>query len=129
MTGYNRAETDIEAPKERRKSSDFWIYAKNIITLSSWIVFLIALIMSYYIAPETNYGVVRYYDIEIRKFWLTPLTGYLYILLWFSAVGSYIALLVDKYRSRRHTDYTNFNLYILLMINLAWLAYILFKAI
>jgi uncharacterized membrane protein len=129
MTGSNRAKTNNEEHKERRKSNDFWIYAKNIISLSSWLVFLIALVMSYYIAPETNYGVLRYYDIEIRKFWLTPLTGYLYILLWFSAFGSYIALLVDKYRSRRQTDYTNFNLYLLLVINLAWLAYILIKVL
>ncbi len=81
--------------------------------------------MSYYAVPEKDYGVLRYYDIEIRQFWLTPLTGYLYILLWLSALGSYVALLINKYRSRRQTDYTNFNLYFLLGINMVWLVYIL----
>lgn len=125
MTAAKSDENNTERRQERRDSMDFWIYTKFAITLTSWAVFLVALVMSYYAIPEKDYGVLRYYDIEIRQFWLTPLTGYLYILLWLSALGSYVALLINKYRSRRQTDYTNFNLYFLVGINMVWLVYIL----
>ena len=82
--------------------------------------------MSFYAAPESNYGVLRYYGIEVREFWLTPLTGYLFILLWLSALGSYAALLIDKYRSRRRVDNPHYNLMLLLIINLIWLIVILY---
>ncbi len=129
MTQSNSVETEQAPDKERRKSKDLWIIVKIVVSFGSWLAFLVALVMSYYIAPETDYGVLRYYNIEIRQFWLTPLTGYLYILLWLSALGSYVALLIVKYRSRRTTDYTHFNLYILLGVNLIWLTYILFQVL
>jgi len=111
--------------KERRISHDFWFYLARVLALLSWVMFVFALVMSFYAAPEKSYGVVRYYDIEIRQFWLTPLTGYLYIVIWVSGAGSYASMLVEKYRSRRHNDHTNFNLYFLLIINLIWLSVIL----
>ena len=112
--------------RERRKDNDLWGYLKNILAVLSWLVFLIALVMSYYAAPETNYGVLRYYDIEIRRFWLTPLTGYLYIFLWLSALGSYLALLIDKYRSRRRVDNPHYILVFLLSMSIIWLFVILY---
>ena len=51
------------------------VMLKKILVIISWLLFLVALIMSYYAAPDKDYGVLRYYDIEIRQFWLTPLTG------------------------------------------------------
>ncbi|WP_019028121.1 hypothetical protein [Colwellia piezophila] len=114
---------------DRRKTTDFWNYTQVILALLSWLVFLVALVMSYYAAPDKDYGVLRYYDIEIRQFWLTPLTGYLYILLWLSSLGSYLALMIEKYRSRRRSDNSNFTLIFLLIINLTWLVYILVKAV
>lgn len=111
--------------KERRKFHDFWFYLARILTIVSWIMFIFALAMSFYAAPEKSYGVVRYHDIEIRLFWLTPLTGYLYLVIWFSAAGSYASMLVERYRSRRQNDNTHYNLYFLLIINLIWLSVIL----
>ena len=116
--------TKVEQPIDRRKSIDFWHYTKTILALSSWLLFLIALVMSYYAAPDKDYGVLRYYGVEIRQFWLTPLTGYLYILLWLSAMGSYIALMTEKYRCRRLSDNPNYSLLFLLTINIAWLVYL-----
>ena len=112
---------------ERRKTIDGWYYTKNTLAVASWLTFLFALVMSYYAAPETNYGVVRYYDLEIRQFWLTPLTGYLYILLWFSALGSYLSMIIGKYRSRRKVDNAEYNLVFLLSVNLIWLLYLLYQ--
>jgi len=111
--------------KERRKSVDFWFYLAQVLALLSWVLFIFALVMSFYAAPEKSYGVLRYHDIEIRQFWLTPLTGYLYLVIWCSAAGSYASMLVEKYRSRRHLDYTHYHLYFVLIINIIWLAVIL----
>lgn len=119
---------EARQPLDRRKSTDFWYYTKTVLTLSSWLLFLIALVMSYYAAPDKDYGVLRYYDIEIRQFWLTPLTGYLYLLLWFSAMGSYIALMTEKYRCRRISDNPNYSLLFLLIVNISWLVYLIVQA-
>ena len=111
--------------KERRISLDFWFYLARVLAVVSWILFIFALGMSFYAAPEKSYGVVRYHNIEIRQFWLTPLTGYLYLVIWFSAAVSYASMLVEKYRSRRRHDNTHYNLYFILIINLIWLSVIL----
>ncbi len=111
--------------KERRKSADFWFYLAKTLTIISWLMFLFALIMSFYAAPEKSYGVTRYYDIEIRRFWLTPLTGYLYIVIWSSAAGSYTSQLINKYRNRRYSDISHYHLHLLLAMNLIWMAIIL----
>jgi hypothetical protein len=115
--------------KERRVSYDFWFYSAQVLAVVSWVMFLSALIMSFYAAPEKSYGVIRYHDIEIRQFWITPLTGYLYLIIWFSAAGSYTSTLIEKYRSRRRCDHTHYNLYFLLIINLTWLSVILSHAL
>mgnify|MGYP003384297935 CR=1 FL=1 len=115
----------IKSKKERRKSADFWFYLEKILSTISWVLFLFALIMSFYAAPEKNYGAMSYYEIEIRLFWLTPLTGYLYLVIWSSTVGSYASQLINKYRNRRYGDNLPYHLYFLLLINLIWLSVIL----
>jgi hypothetical protein len=67
---------------ERRESPDFWFYLSQVLTLLSWTLFVFALVISFYAAPEKSYGVIRYHNIEIRQFWLTPLTGY-----WWKNIG------------------------------------------
>ncbi len=128
MTQHRDEQTKIARKVDRRTMTDFWSYTRIMLALLSWLLFLIALVMSYYAAPDQDYGVLRYYDIEIRQFWLTPLTGYLFILLWLSALGSYLALIIDKYRCRRRSDNPHVNLMFLMGINLAWLVFILVKA-
>lgn len=114
---------------QRRQNTDVWSNVQSSLAVTSWLIFLIALVMSYYAAPDKDYGLLRYYNVEIRQFWLTPLTGYLYILLWLSALGSYLALITDKYRSRRRNDNPHYHLILLLAINLFWLVYILVKTL
>ncbi|MCW8832867.1 MAG: hypothetical protein OQK09_08760 [Colwellia sp.] len=111
--------------EERRISPDFWFYLAKSLSILSWVIFIFALVMSFYAAPEKSYGVARYYDLEIRRFWLTPLTGYLYLVIWASAAGSYTSLLIEKYRSRRNSDNPYHHLHFLLIINLIWMSTIL----
>jgi len=116
-----------EAFEERRKSSDIWIKATRILAILGWLVFIIALFVSYYAAPDKDFGVLRYHQITIRKFWLTPLTGYLYILLWLSAFFSYLCIIINKYRTRRATDDKQFNFMLLFLVSIAWVIYIVFQ--
>ncbi len=126
----NQMNSEQKLPtKDRRKSLDFWYYLARTPTISSWVACCAAVYISYYVAPETNYGVLRYYNIEVRQIWLTPLTGYLYLVIWFSAAGIYAATLIDKYRSRRRSDNTHYNAYFLLAFNLIWLSLILYHVL
>jgi hypothetical protein len=113
--------------KNRRSSTDIGVVLTRILALSGWVLFIFAIGMSYYAAPEQDYGLLRYKGIEIRQFWLTPLTGYLYIVLWVSALCSYFCLVLDHYRSRRRRDSKHFNLVLLLTVTIAWVMYILVK--
>ena len=113
--------------KNRRSSTDIGVVLTRILALSGWVIFIFAIGMSYYAAPEQDYGLLRYKGIEIRQFWLTPLTGYLYIVLWVSALCSYFCLVLDHYRSRRQRDSKHFNLVLLLTVTIAWVMYILVK--
>ena len=110
---------------ERRNAADIWTYIVRALAIIGWGLFVFALIVSYYAAPDSDYGILRYHDIEIRKFWLTPLTGYLYIVLWLSALSSYFCIILDKYRSRRKGDARQFNMLLLLIITIAWVSFIL----
>ncbi|GLX80339.1 hypothetical protein tinsulaeT_36790 [Thalassotalea insulae] len=109
---------------ERRKSEDFWHKALKVLALVAWGIFIVALILSYYAAPDSDFGVLRYHQMTIRKFWLTPMTGYLYILLWCSAFISYLSLIINKYRSRRKSDNKYFNFWLLFLISTAWVVYL-----
>jgi hypothetical protein len=117
----------VLATKNRRRSTDIGVVLTRVLALSGWALFIFAIVMSYFAAPEQDYGLLRYRDIEIRQFWLTPLTGYLYLVLWVSALCSYFCLVLDHYRSRRKQDSKHFNLVLLLTITVAWVVYILVK--
>ncbi len=112
---------------DRRKKVDIWVKIIRILALLGWLIFIVALFVSYYAAPDNDYGVLRYHQITIRKFWLTPLTGYLYILLWCSALLSYLCIIIDKYRSRRASDNKQFNFSLLFIVSIAWVVYIVFQ--
>ncbi|WP_448565241.1 hypothetical protein [Thalassotalea ganghwensis] len=114
---------------ERRKKQDNWTILLKVLAVASWLLFTFALIMSYYAAPEPAYGVVRYHGLAIREFWLTPLTGYLYVMLWLSALISYVSLILNRYRARRKTDNKHYNLWLLFFICVAWIVYIMIEII
>ena len=108
----------------RRQAPDKWIYISRFLAVTSWFFFIIALIVSFYAAPEEDYGLLRYKNIEIRDYWLKPLTGYLYISLWLSALISLICLVITNFRSRRAQDSKMFNLILLIITTTAWITYV-----
>lgn len=112
--------------EERRKTTNHWQILARILSIGGWVFFIVAIIISYYAAPEKSYGLLRYHHIEVRDAWLTPLTGYLFMVLIFSGFSSYLSLIINKYRQRRASDNTHFNVVLLLVITVAWATYIIF---
>ncbi|NQY63834.1 MAG: hypothetical protein HRT38_08850 [Alteromonadaceae bacterium] len=114
---------------DRRKGKDKLIIFARILAIGGWLLFIIALIISNYAAPETSYGFLRYRGIEVRTDWVRPFAGYLYIILWCSALSSYACLLIDKFRARRRDDSKHFNLVLLMLVVIAWGIYLLIKLV
>jgi len=113
--------------KERRNKSDFWLIASRVLAVGGWLFFIVALVVSFYAAPEVQYGFVRFHGIEVRKTWQPQLTYYLYMILWFNAISSIIAIAINHFRTRRASDVnSDFNLILLLFISIAWGLYIYF---
>lgn len=112
--------------KDRRKTQDSWRLIARVLAIFGWVLFIVALIVSHYAAPDQDYGYMRYRNIDVRDSWLTPMTGYLYVILWLSSLFSFITILIDKFRGRRATDNIRFNAVLLLTITIAWSAYIVF---
>lgn len=116
-----------ERRSDRRRKRDVWYKVTKILTLISWVFFILALFVSHYAAPENDYGILRYYDIEIRETWIKPLADYLYIILWTSGISSYIILVIDRFRARRKTDNKHFNTFLLLLVVISWVSYLIFE--
>lgn len=110
--------------EDRRKQPDIWVKIARALSVIAWVLFIVAMIVSHFAAPETDFGIVRYHDMESRKFWIKPLTNYLYATLWTAALISYICMVVNRYRARRATDNRNFYVKLLLVIIVAWVTYL-----
>lgn len=113
-----------EQNKERRNGPDFWVYSIRLLAVSGWLLLLFAIVLSYYAAPETEYAITRYHNIEVRKSWRVPLTYYLYLILWFNAATSLLCIIIAHFRERRISDTNNFNRILLLLTSIGWVAYI-----
>jgi len=112
---------------DRRNGADFWLILSRILAVLGWLFFIVALVVSFYAAPEVEYGFIKYQGVEVRKIWQPQLTSYLYIILWFNALTSFCAIVINHFRTRRVSDINiNFNLILLLLISVTWVVYIFF---
>ncbi|NMP32370.1 hypothetical protein HII17_12435 [Thalassotalea sp. M1531] len=113
---------------ERRKQKDSWVQLFQWLSLIGWSFFTLALVMSFYAAPEKDFGLTRYRGVETRDYWTSPLTDYLYYLLWLTAIFSFVSIVVSHFRTRRATDNKYYNLSLLLVICVTWVIYIAINA-
>ena len=114
-----------QVTENRRIAPDKWVYISRALAIFSWFLFIVALIISFYAAPEDKFGILVYKDLVTRDTWVKPLTNYLYLILWFSAFTSFFCLVVTRYRSRRKDDSKQFNMILMLITIAAWVAYLL----
>ena len=113
---------------EQRQGKDKWIVTFQWLSLIGWVAFIVALIISFFAAPEKTYGITRYRGVVVRDYWSSPLTDYLYLLLWCTALFSFVSIILSHYRTRRATDNKYYNLLLLLVISLVWVLYITLNA-
>ena len=113
--------------KNRRQGPDKWILVFRALSIIAWILFIIAMVVSHYAAPEQNYGVVRFYRLDVPRVWQKPMTGYLYTILSFCALMSFVCIIINHFRSRRTQDLAFYNLFLLLTITIAWVIYLIFN--
>jgi len=94
------------------------------LSLLGWVIFTVSLALSFYAAPEQSYGLTRHYNIQVRETWLSPLTDYLYALLWGTALFSLISIFISHFRVRRSTDDKYYNFWLLMIVCICWAVYI-----
>lgn len=96
--------------KSRRHQENDWLLMLiRVLTLLSWSLFIIALIVSHYARPELEYGIVRFLGGEFRSEWLQTPKHILQILLLVCAVLSNINIILRQRRNRRASDSIGLN--------------------
>jgi len=110
--------------RRKRENLDYLVLIMKALALTGWLLFVIGLVVSFYAAPDDDFALLRYHEIEIRTYWLTPLTGYLYVILWLSALFSYLSITINHFRSRRKDDNQHYNYLLLFTIVVCWIIYI-----
>jgi len=94
------------------------LIAKFIMGLNilSWLVFVAALIIFHYARPEIEYGIVKYFGLDVREEWLAQPKNILLLLLYTCAGLSFIGMLLGRVRNRRRSDNHRYNLLMLLLV-------------
>lgn len=113
---------------DRRKGDDLLQRSFLWLSLISWGLFLVYVLAYHYARPEVEYGLLRYWDIDIRSGWdLKTLPIFLYA-IWSCCGVTLISIFLNFSRNRRLEDYHIFNFVLLLLITLASLAVYYFGA-
>lgn len=88
------------------------------LNILSWLAFVAALIMFHYARPEIEYGIVKYFSLEVREAWLAQPKNILMSLLYACAGLSFVGMILGRIRSRRQSDNQRYNLILLLLVSL-----------
>jgi hypothetical protein len=114
----------IAPRKNRRKGPDWLLHSLSLLSIAGWVAFVIALGITHLAKPEFNSGLVRFHEISIRECWDPALTSQLLYLLWWCCGISLLSLLVNIARLRRASDRMRYNVFVLLSMSAALLAYL-----
>ena len=103
---------------ERRKGADWIDVAINVLNISAWIVFLVALILFHYAKPEVEYFIYSMMNepVEVRKHWVVELKSWLFVTLYFCTFISGLTLVVNHYRLKRKDDRQRYGLMMLVVV-------------
>lgn len=86
------------------------------LTLGSWCLFLLALIIFHYARPEVHYGLYDYHEIAIRDHWDKTYLPWYLGLLWGCVAITVIDIVLRWKRSRRRGDNRFYHLMVLLLM-------------
>lgn len=80
-----------------------------------------ALVVFHYARPEMEYGILRYFGVEVRTNWLTDLRLWYAGLLVCCALISLFSLYINRTRVKHHPHRVRYNLVLLLLISVVML--------
>lgn len=103
---------------ERRRGSDWRIRLLRVLTLASWLLYIVCLLLFHFARPEMNTGIARYYGVSVRHHWDPLYSETLLYLIWLCSGLSLVSLLMGIGRGRRCTDTRRYNLMLLTIVAL-----------
>ncbi len=106
---------------DRRKGADIWVRTLNILAITAWSCFVVALVLFHYARPELETGVARYFNLSVRDNWIVSLKVWLEGFLVLCCVFSLISMGINFRRLRRKGDRFQYNLIILLLVAVSFL--------
>ncbi|WP_434357806.1 hypothetical protein NF212_00285 [Parasalinivibrio latis] len=93
----------------------------NSLNIVSWLLFISSLLLFHHVRPEVDYGVVRYFGLDVRREWMEGGKLSLYSVLGACTAFSVIAFSLRKKRSRRRSDSRGYNLVSLALFSISFI--------
>ncbi|WP_018691665.1 hypothetical protein [Algicola sagamiensis] len=87
------------------------------LTLTAWGLFILSLVIFHYARPELEWGILRYFDIPVRTFWLISLLTWLKVVLLACVAFSCYAIYLNYQAGANHF---RFNLYLLATVSIVF---------
>ena len=107
---------------ERRQEPDLLQRSFFWLALACWGLFLVAMLAFHYARPEVEYGLLRYWDIDVRTSWKPQMLRVFLYALWSCCGVTLVSVVLNFPRNRRLEDYHIFYFVLLLLIALGSLA-------
>jgi hypothetical protein len=102
--------------RDKRRGPDLLQRSFLWLTIICWGLFLLAMLTFHYARPEIEYGLLRYWDIDIRSDWLLQLQQLFLYSLWSCCFVTLLSLALNFSRNRRAGDYHIYYFLLLLII-------------
>lgn len=108
---------------DRRNGADWFDITINILNISAWIVFIIALVIFHYARPEFEYVVYQFVGekVNVRNYWLSELKDWLMLTLYICTGFSFVTLIFNRLRLKRKDDRQRYGMYMLVVICIAFI--------
>ena len=103
---------------ERRQGPDLLQRSFFWLALACWGLFLVAMSAFHYARPEVEYGLLRYWDVDIRTSWDPQTLPVFLYALWSCCGVTLVSVVLNFPRNRRLEDYHIFYFVLLLLIAL-----------
>lgn len=108
----------LQRERRHRRTSNFWLNSAQIVMFIAWLVSIFMLLAFHFARPELDYGILRYFDIETRDYWLWPATSWFVLLYGLCLLLTLVVVVLNHSRQRRQTDHPAYSVWILWLLML-----------
>lgn len=91
------------------------------LSIIGWCLMLAALVIFHYARPELDYGILRYFGVDVRSHWMAELKFWYAFLLVVCAVISLCSLYINRTKVKHRPHRIRYNLVLLLLISVTLL--------